>query len=77
VVVDEKVTYGKAISPQEFESIRNRKSFAREVVTYGVGERKDRIREYIEVKEEKGRDGCCGCGFEDRDTKKTLVQKYN
>lgn len=79
VIVDEKVSYGNPISPEEFEKIRNKKSEKPQIVTYGVG--KDRTRLDIEVKKETGRAtcGCCGgcaacCGD---DTRTMMVQRYD
>lgn len=74
VIVDEKVSYGNPMSPEEFEKIRNKKSDKPQIVTYGVG--KDRTRLDIEVKKETGKQ-YCGCCGDDRTTSKSLVQNYD
>ena len=60
-VVDESVSYGKAMSPAEFEALRNSRRSEPEVITYGHGDVKLNKRVIQEIKTEGGKkSGCCG-----------------
>jgi hypothetical protein len=66
VVVDEKVTYGKPLSPEELEQMRAKRKQEPEVVTWGKGKELDlklkvAHRDTIEIEKEGEARGWCWC----------------
>lgn len=66
VVVDEKVTYGKPLSPAELEQLRAKRKQEPEVVTWGRGRDLDlklkvAHRDTVEIEKEAESRGFCWC----------------